>query len=381
MKKASFSMPVKNKKNKFGKFLQYLFISITIAAILVLFSSFLAWRVSPQKTNLFSYLGIIFGFTLFVNICCLILWIYIKNWKMIFISIIALILCYKPITTFFPFNLTSPEVPEKVIKVLTYNVEGFRNEVAKDAEDHPVLEYIAKTDADIVCLQEYMISKTGHSMITQKDINRILNKYPYHSITGLESSGRYHIYGLACFSKYPIENTHEVIFDNSYNGAAVYTINIDDSLYTVVNTHLESNQITAQDKKLYSNFIQNKDSVKLDEVTSNIRTRLGRAYRKRAQQVQKINSYLESQTTEGTIICGDLNDTPISYTYHQLKGDLKDSYSTTAFGPSITYNKDFFLFRIDYIFHSKDLKAYKTKIDRVRYSDHYPLYTFLEKVD
>lgn len=381
MKKANSSMPVKNKKTKFGKFLQYLFISINIVAILVLFSSYLAWKVSPLKTNLFSYLGIAFGFTLFVNVCFLILWIYLKNWKMIFISFIALILCYKPILTFFPINISTPPVPENAIKVLTYNVEGFRNEFAKDAEDHPILEYIAKTDADIVCLQEYMISKTGHSMISQKDINRILNKYPYHSITGLESSGRYHIYGLACFSKFPIEDTHEVIFDASYNGAAVYTININDSLYTVVNTHMESNRITLQDKKLYSSFIQNKDSVKLDEVTSNIRTRLGRAYRKRAQQAQKVNSYIESQKTAATIICGDLNDTPISYTYHQLKGDLNDSYTSTAFGPGITYNKDFFLFRIDYIFHSIDLKAYKTKIDRVKYSDHYPVFTYLEKVN
>lgn len=97
----------------------------------------------------------------------------------------------------------------------------------KDAVDHPILDYIALTDADIVCLQEYFVSKTGQSIFSQKDVNRLLNKYPYYSVTGLESSGKYHIFGLACFSKYPIEDTHEVVFESSYNGAAIYTINID----------------------------------------------------------------------------------------------------------------------------------------------------------
>jgi len=136
-------------------------------------------------------------------------------------------------------------------------------------------DYIAATDADIVCLQEYLVSKTGHSLISQRDVNRILNKYPYRSVTGLESSGKYHTFGLACFSKYPIERTHEIVFESSYNGAAVYTININGDRYSIANVHLESNSIKPEDKKLYSDFLQNTDPVRLDQVTSNIRNRLG----------------------------------------------------------------------------------------------------------
>jgi len=62
-----------------------------------------------------------------------------------------------------------------------------------------------------------------------------------------------------------------------------------------------------------------------------------------------------------------------------LKGDLVDAYASTGFGPGITYHEDFFLFRIDYIMHSKNMKAYRTKVDKVTYSDHYPVYTFLER--
>jgi len=380
-KKGSYLMPAINKKITFGEIIKNIIFATNIIAIVLLASSSLAWKVSPLKTNFFSYIGLGFGIIVFVNIVYLLMWVIFSKWKLALISLIALLVCYKPILTFFPLHLFPKEAPQKSIKVLTYNVEGFRNEMQKNASTHPILEYIANADADIVCLQEYMISKTGQSLISQRDINKILKNYPYHSVTGLESSGKYHIYGLACFSKFPIVNTKEILFDSSYNGAAIYTVTIDNLPYTVVNVHLESNQITAEDKKLYSDFLQNKETANFEEVTTNIRSRLGRAYRKRAHQVRKINNSLAKEKTEGIILCGDFNDTPISYAYHQLKGNLSDAYASTGFGPGITYHEDFFLFRIDYIMHSKNMKAYRAKVDKVTYSDHYPVYTFLERLN
>lgn len=371
-------MPVKNKKIHFRDAVKYAIFATNILAILLLFSSFLAWKVSPLKTNLFSYIGLAFGIVFFVNVLYLVVWLLFSKWKLALISLLALIICHNPIFTFFPMHLFPKKVPEKTIKVLSYNVQSFINEYKKDAPKHPTLEFIASTDADIVCLQEYFASKTGQALISQRDINRILNKYPYRSITGLEASGKYHTLGLACFSKNPIESTQEVVFKSSFNGAALYTININGNKYTVANVHLETNSITAEDKKLYADFIQNNDSVRLESVTSNIRRRLGKAYRLRVEQVQKVKSLIDEQQNEGVIICGDFNDTPISYTYAQMKKGLVDSYATTAFGPGITYHEDFFLFRIDYIMHSKNIQSYRAKVDKVKYSDHYPIHTFLK---
>ena len=273
-------MPAKNKIVVFRGVVRNIIFATNIIAILLLFSSFLSWRVSPLKTNLFSYIGIAFALIFFLNVMYLFLWITFKKWKLAFISLVSLILCHKPITTFFPMNLFSEKVPENSLKILTYNVEGFINENKKDDKEHPILDYIVQTDADIVCLQEYLVSKTGQSIKSQRDVNRILNKYPYHSSTALEASGKYHIFGLACFSKYPIEKTQEIVFNSSFNGAAVYTINVNGKKLAVANVHLESNNISAEDKKLYGDFIQNSDEVKLDDITSNIRSRLGKAHRK-----------------------------------------------------------------------------------------------------
>jgi endonuclease/exonuclease/phosphatase family metal-dependent hydrolase len=371
-------MPARNKKRKFRDVVKLVIFLTNIFAIALLFSSFLAWNVSTLKTNLFSYIGLGFGFILLLNIAYLVFWLLFSKWKYAAICLIALLICYKPVTTFFPIKINQPKAPEKSIQILTYNVQGFHKERDKNSKERPILDYISETDADIVCLQEYLVSKTGQSIFSQQDVNRKLSMYPYRSVTGLESSGKYHILGLACFSKYPIEDTHEVVFESSYNGAAVYTINIEGKRYTVANVHLESNSIMAEDKKLYSDFLQNTDSVKLETVTTNIRNRLGSAYRMRAKQVNQVKDYIKTQGTQGTIICGDFNDTPISYAYNQMKKGLQDAYVSTSFGPGITYNEYLFLFRIDYIMHSDNFKAYQTKVDKIDHSDHYPLRTWLE---
>lgn len=370
-------MRAKNKKVGFRDVVKYTIFATNLIAIVLMLWSLFAWRISPLKTNFFSYIGLGFGAILFTNVFYLLFWMFFGKWKLALISLATLIFCYKPILTFFPIHFIQKKIPENSIHVLTYNVGGFQDEFKRSSSQHPILEYIAQTDADIVCLQEYMISKTGQSIITQKDINKILNRYPYHSITGLESSGKYHIYGLACFSKYPIKDTHEVIFENSYNGAAVYKIQMGDSLLTVANIHLESNRISAEDRKLYSDFLKNDESVRWDNVTSNIRARMGRSFRKRVNQVEKVNSYLSQQEPSNIIVCGDFNDTPISYAYHQMKGKLQDAYASTGLGPGITFHDNFFLFRIDYIFHSNTMKAFRTKVHKVDYSDHYPLSTHL----
>ena len=358
------------------KLIKLLFITISIVSIILLLLSPLAWYVSPYRTAIFSFIGLAFPVILTSNVLCLILWLVLKKRKAALIIGIALILCYKPITILFPLNFNTQRVPEKSLKVLTYNVMGFMRESKKESA-HPLLEYIAKTDADIVCLQEYMISKTGKSLLTQRDVNKILKNYPYRSITGLEYSGKYHTYGLACFSKYPITNTHEFTFKSSYNGAAIYTLDVNGETYLVSNNHLESNKISSSDKKLYSNFLTTRDYPTAVEVGSNIKRRMGRGYTKRASQAQQVSDYINEQEYDKLIVCGDFNDMPISYAYKRMKGNLADSYASTGFGPGITYHEHLFLFRIDYILHSKNLKAYKTTVDRVNFSDHYPVLTYL----
>jgi len=372
-------MPAKNKKITFGSIVKWFVFSTNVVAILLLFSAFLSWNVSPLRTNLFQFIGLGFGAILAVNVAYLILWIVFAKWRLALVSLIALVICYKPILTFFPMNFFPKDVPENSIKILSYNVHAFLNDRSGSA-NHPILDYIAAIDADIVLLQEYFVSRTGQGAISQQDVSRILYRYPYYSIVELGGSNAQRIIGLAVFSKFPIEETHQIDLNSPFNGAAVHTININGKRITVANLHLESNRITQADRQLYADFFQ-VDTVRLETVASNIRARLGIAFRTRARQVEIIRNFIDTQDTDGVIIAGDFNDTPISYTYARMRRGLRDAFTATGFGPGITYHEDFFLFRIDYILHCRNFRAYRTRVDRVYYSDHYPIKTHLRWID
>lgn len=375
-------MQVKNKftKENLRKYLRVFIFLTNIVAILLLLLSTLAWTILPSKVTAISYLGMGFPFLLVINIAYLILWGILLRWKLALVQIIALAICWNPISTYFPMHLRTQTVPDDCIKVFSYNVRGFNWLAGDTARRNPMLDYIAGSGADIICLQEFVVAikkdKTG--IISEEEFNRKMKNYPYRQIVRLgEATSSYYKYGIACYSKYPIEKTAAIPIVSTYNGSSIHEIKIKDKTITLVNNHLESNRITAEDKKLYKNFAKKKDREMLETIAHNIQSRLGVAFRLREKQANIIRSYIDKQETDATIICGDFNDTPISYAYHQIKGDMIDSYAHTGFGPGITYHENKFWFRIDYIIHSSNLESYNCTIGDIKYSDHYPIWSYL----
>ncbi|MBP1616228.1 MAG: Endonuclease/Exonuclease/phosphatase family [Bacteroidetes bacterium] len=381
-------MPARNKikSANYKRILKYIIFGTNVVALLLLIASSFAWTVSPNEHIVFSYLGLFFPFVLAVNIAYLILWIISFNWKLLLISLCVLAFCWKPIKTYFPFHFITKDIPKGSIKFLTYNVRGFNGTLKdKNGNSNPIFTYIRDSKADIVCIQEFVAMRNHDGNIaTKAELKKILRHYPYQSVVGLAASNKFSIYGLACYSKYPIIKTFKIPFSgNTFNGSAIFRIKINDKVISVVNNHLESNKITSEDKQLYQQFLEKKNSDMIGSIAHNIRNRLGVAYRLRASQVDSVALYVakEKTQTDAMIVCGDFNDTPISYAYHKMKNDLYDSYAETGRGPGITYHENHFLFRIDYILHDDNFKAYNAKVGKKPYSDHYPLMTYLKLND
>jgi endonuclease/exonuclease/phosphatase family metal-dependent hydrolase len=110
---------------------------------------------------------------------------------------------------------------------------------------------------------------------------------------------------------------------------------------------------------------------KLNEIRD-ISSRLRNAYIKRSRQVDLIAAHIR-QCPYPVVVCGDFNDTPISYTYQQMRGKLLDAFMEAGAGPGNTYQGKIPSFRIDYILHSFDFKAVEFETIRINYSDHYPI--------
>jgi len=368
---------------KVSKGIKYTILITNIIALIFLFLSTRAQTIPPSQSIIIAFLGMGFPVLLFINILYLIFWIIFLQWKYIILSVVCLAICWSAISIYVPVNSKTDvkKIPENCLKFMTYNVRGFNWLTGDEARSNPIFEYITNSGADIICFQEFAVEKKKNKkkIISLTEFDDIMKDYPYRTIIRLGDLDDTCIYGLACYSKYPIIKVARVPIESLFNGSAMYEIKVGRKSITIVNNHLESNRITLEDKELYKEFIVEKSRQKLDEVAISVQQRLAPAFRTREEQANIIASCIEQQLprTDAMIVCGDFNDHPMSYTYNKIKGNMVDSFAASGRGMGISYHENGFWFRIDFIMHTQNIHSYNSFVDKVKYSDHYPLYSYL----
>jgi len=384
MKKRNYSKRAEPKKGKWFKSFKVVFFTflamINSLFALLLIASAYSDLISPEKSVIFAYLGLCFPILFIANLCFLVYWVFAQKWFMTAVLILVFAVCWKPFSVYYPFHLKTKVLPQgEVVKVLSYNVMNFGYKNHTKENPNPIIRYIAESEADIVCLQEYWVS-THENRLSSSDIAKALPMYPYISEVTLSNPGNKNIkYGLALLSKFPITDSRRIPYPSIYNGSAIYNINVRGKKVTVINNHLESFKLTAEDRSKYSDMITNVSFESLDVFRTVFRQKIGQAFRIRATQAEKIADEIRKATGDYTIVCGDFNDTPISYAHRTIRGTLVDAYAASGFGMGVSYNQNLFFFRIDHILHSSNMRSFNCCIDtRIRMSDHYPIYCFLK---
>ena len=109
-------------------------------------------RLNPVNHPMLANLGLGFPILLVLNTGFLLIWIFFRR-RLIWLPILGFLLCFGPIRKYIPFNLPK-EKPHGSLKILSYNVFLFAPWNIPDGEPNPIIEYIIRSKADIVCLQE-----------------------------------------------------------------------------------------------------------------------------------------------------------------------------------------------------------------------------------
>ena len=359
---------------------------ISIFGLIVLLLSAFADCFSPLSFPYIPFFGLFFPFILAFNVLFFIFWIiswiFFKKWKQMLFTLFVFIICWGSIRTYFPINSKTKEIPENSIKILTYNVMRFEY-FGKHTQEktNPIIQYIVDEDPDIVCIQEYGIALDNKKQLMGKDITTALKKLPYHEVVKLSPHSKSHLFGLAVFSKYPILSVKKMPFESEYNGSAVFELDINGRRVTLINNHLESNKISADERSGYFDLTQAPSTQKIEAFTHLMFQRLTPAFKIRAEQATEIREVIKATENPYIIVCGDFNDTPISYARQKIGKDLKDAFVESGSGMGVTFNRHRFLFRIDYILHSKNMKAHNCTVGKLMNSDHYPVWTYLEFLD
>jgi exonuclease III len=243
-----------------------------------------------------------------------------------------------------------------------------------------VINYIHQENADIVCFQEIItIPNKLHNLENLKKRMAPLN-YSHVYYTG-RVPGKIN-FGMATFSKFPIIHKKMFEFKNSVNGSIATDLVIGRDTIRLFNCHLQSNRLQNDYNDVFDSLIFNyseKQLNNLKDLSSSMKT----GFIKRASQVDLLTGEINSSPYP-VIVCGDLNDTPVSYTYHEIGNKLEDAFVEAGTGTGNTFRGNLPYVRIDYVFYNGPLRAKNYRTKRIHWSDHFPVtvdFTIHEKAD
>ncbi|MDR2843626.1 MAG: endonuclease/exonuclease/phosphatase family protein [Candidatus Symbiothrix sp.] len=351
------------KNNAFIRLVWRLVTGIAVVGLCVLLLSAFSDRISPQTNRYIPFFGLFFPFILGFNVLFLVFWLFFHQWKQFFLTALVLLICGGAIHIYFPMHQRTQEVPKDCIKLLTYNVMHFSYKPKSKGQS--ILQYIKEQDPDIVCFQEF-------GGLKEADVRKALKATPY---------SRFIYPHLAVFSKYPILSAKSLYIPSEYNGSMMVELDVNGRKLSLINNHLESNKISSDEREEYYDLTKELDTHKLESFTHSMFKRLSPAYSQRAQQINLLSELIHQDTNPYLVMCGDFNDTPISYSHRVINQDLVDAFVESGKGMGISFNQHRFFFRIDYIFHSKNMKAYNCTVGKLKTSDHYPVWTYLQLKD
>ncbi len=350
-----------------NKILVYLNFIFAGALLLAYWSNY----VSPARFWLLAFFGLAYPFVLLINIVFILVWWWRRK-KMAFLSLIVILAGWGNIGKYLQIPSRDKVQGNDKIHLLSYNIRLFNfYEWEKGTSlGDSILGFIKAENPEIACFQEF-ITRESYEKISEDYIDSLLALWPFKHVSYTSSSKSYGNYGLATYSKLPIAGTGKVRFEGSFNSCIYTDVVAGQDTIRVFNVHLQSVRLR-KDNYIVMDSLQGGISQKHIDEMKDISGRLKQAYIIRARQVEKLDGYIR-KSPYPVILCGDFNDTPVSYTYHTLKGDLRDAFIHSGRGIGNTYRGNFPSFRIDYIFHSKDLKCIGFKKTKEEYSDHFSI--------
>lgn len=318
------------------------FISIlgTFATAILSILGFAASYADPNSYPGMAFIGLALPALLIINVILIIYWT-IRWRRWVWVPVIAILCNVNYISSVYQISFSTPQPTETTIKLLTCNIHNFNDEItgytAKEIE-----RYMQEKQIDIICFQEFMANED----FTLDSLANVFKKYPYQKVQSQ----------LAIYSRYPIEKSLFIPFDNTNNCGLWTDIRIEDQIIRLFNVHMQTTSVDQTRHYTMRRRIE----------------RLANNFKMRGRQSNLI-SYMIKTSPYPVILCGDFNDIPSSYTYKQLKGELKDGFKTCGSGYEYTFRNIYSFLRIDYIFHSPSIKGIDYYSRSIDWSDHNPV--------
>jgi len=363
---------VKNNAKPQNKY--YLLLWINYFFILLLLSANLSPFISPDVFWPISVLGLVMPAIILMNIFFLLLWIVLFR-RYYFYSLIALMLSYSLILDHVQFNSSEPstqEVLDNSVTILSYNVCNLSHNNTRISDKElrqKILEYTNGLKSDIICFQEFQTYPT-YPINTVDIYKKGLGKKYVHSAPYLKKNIHKFLDLIVLYSKYSIVNAKDFYMDGKSYGFYV-DMKIQNQIFRVFNLHLESNHLGKEDYQIFTEKDASFDDEKRNRIFG-LLEKLKKYSLKRSKQVRIIKKEI-LRSPYPTLVAGDFNDTPASYTVQYVARGLTDAFREKGSGYSNTYNGNLPPMRIDYLLFDAKLKVNSYEVLEADLSDHFPI--------
>jgi endonuclease/exonuclease/phosphatase family metal-dependent hydrolase len=368
--------------SKLRIFTKRFFIYANIAIVIVFLLSCLAPFLHPQRWWPVSFLGLGFPLLLVLNILCVIGWLILMKPRLALLSAIALLFGIKGMGVFFAFNNPGSFNYKKdpaTIRVLTWNVARFielkKNNNKGSQKRLKMLDLIKQQDADILCLQEFHTSGNVDYYDNIAVIREELG-YPYYYFN-FDTDGDNMFYSSVIFSRHPIVDSGTIRYPRPTLPDVLLhaDIRFNNDTFRVYTTRLQSLRFTRFDYQNMDKIKSGDDSLVLH--SKSILSKLKMGFLFHGIQADLIHE-VTGNSPHPVLFCADLNDIPNSYTYHTIKGKMKDTFLEKGFGIGRTFTGLSPTLRIDYIFADNAFKVRQFNRVVKNLSDHYMLVADVE---
>ena len=235
------------------------------------------------------------------------------------------------------------------IRIATLNVNGFRRLGSMPATARAIAGMMNREQVDVLCLQEFMDSRE----FPADSIGKVFApRMPYFLHEG----------SAALVSRYPVIDHKYVRFADTSNDYLRADLLVGGDTVRLFAVHLQTSGIA----QLRHRFRKDYDR---DAPVEQILGELEHNSSIRAGQVGEIRAEMDASPYP-VILAGDFNDTPSSYTYRTMKGDMTDGFRDSGSGYGGTFRYLGGVLRIDYIFYDDAFEGIRYYMPQEDVSDH-----------
>ncbi|MBX3101203.1 MAG: endonuclease/exonuclease/phosphatase family protein [Bacteroidetes bacterium] len=358
---------------------------LNLLVILPVLLSQLALYIPATRWSIPNVLALALPWLLLPYLIWLGVWLIRRRWKCALLNLFLLSLAWPQITRSLQYNSLGCE-SSRDIRVVSFNVGAFSY---RHKHWERTTEFLVNQKPDVVCLQEFHEVKILAPSYFESMKDRL--GLDYHQFIPFSASNRF---GLLLLSRYPIVDAGPVTEVDQKNGIMFADLDVGEDTIRVYNIHLESYRLNSPELGILfhnASHVAGQDPAApgkppkppCKKGPSNQATKellkhnwwqtarlILLKWQMHERQIALYRQHLSQWGNRPVIVCGDLNNTPYSYMYQQVRARLKDTFEERGRGMGKTYGTGLMAMRIDYVFASRQLKVLEHTPLCTNLSDH-----------